>query len=226
MAAHLQLAPLCLPLPLRQCPHPNPLNLRLPPLSKFTILGAVVGSWIAAAYLGPLYFRSPATGEIGYVLASVPFFFLLMALEVLIQHLSGLPSPAAKYSLADSWSSIAAGMVQRLFKAVIYKPLQISILPFLAYSYVWQHYALVRIPEDSALALVASFIVVDFLYYWAHRFGHEWSLFWAGHVVHHESDHYNLSTALRQSWSVWAIVGTALRSARMDRRALHAKNES
>ena len=41
----------------------------------------------------------------------------------------------------------------------------------------------------------------DFCYYWAHRMGHESRFFWASHIVHHSSKKYNLSTALRQTWT-------------------------
>ena len=41
----------------------------------------------------------------------------------------------------------------------------------------------------------------DFAYYWFHRIHHEVRVFWASHVVHHSSQHYNLSTALRQTWT-------------------------
>jgi len=50
-------------------------------------------------------------------------------------------------------------------------------------------------------AFVASMVVWDFLYYWSHRWQHERRLFWANHVAHHSSEHYNLSTALRQPWA-------------------------
>src|SRR5206468_3352081 len=40
----------------------------------------------------------------------------------------------------------------------------------------------------------------DLAYYWFHRISHENRVFWASHVVHHSSRHYNLSTALRQTW--------------------------
>ena len=42
-------------------------------------------------------------------------------------------------------------------------------------------------------------LVWDFLYYWFHRFSHEISILWAAHAVHHQSEDYNLSTALRQT---------------------------
>jgi sterol desaturase/sphingolipid hydroxylase (fatty acid hydroxylase superfamily) len=45
------------------------------------------------------------------------------------------------------------------------------------------------------------FFADEFSYYWFHHASHERRLFWASHVVHHSSQHYNLSTALRQSWA-------------------------
>ena len=59
------------------------------------------------------------------------------------------------------------------------------------------------------------FFADDFAYYWFHRVHHEIRLFWASHVVHHSSQHYNLSTALRQTWiaddrpAVLAAAGAA-----------------
>ncbi|WP_114521048.1 sterol desaturase family protein [Altererythrobacter sp. ZODW24] len=46
-----------------------------------------------------------------------------------------------------------------------------------------------------------AFVLDDFAYYWFHRFAHRVRWFWASHVNHHSSQHYNLSTALRQSWT-------------------------
>ena len=45
------------------------------------------------------------------------------------------------------------------------------------------------------------FFAEDLTYYWFHRTSHECRLFWASHVVHHSSQHYNLGTALRQTWT-------------------------
>jgi sterol desaturase/sphingolipid hydroxylase (fatty acid hydroxylase superfamily) len=50
-------------------------------------------------------------------------------------------------------------------------------------------------------AFILCFIADDFAYYWAHRTGHRVRWFWASHVNHHSSQHYNLSTALRQTWT-------------------------
>ncbi len=51
------------------------------------------------------------------------------------------------------------------------------------------------------LGFVGAVVAWDFFYYWDHRWGHEHRLFWAAHVNHHSSQRYNLSTALRQSWT-------------------------
>lgn len=50
-------------------------------------------------------------------------------------------------------------------------------------------------------AWITAFVAYDLSYYWAHRAGHRIRWFWASHVIHHSSQHYNLSTALRQTWT-------------------------
>jgi alkylglycerol monooxygenase len=68
--------------------------------------------------------------------------------------------------------------------------------------YVWlhRHAALLSIPPGSVAAWVAVMLGVDFLYYWFHRSSHRVGVMWAAHAVHHQSEEYNLSVALRQSW--------------------------
>ncbi|MCA9544110.1 MAG: sterol desaturase family protein [Myxococcales bacterium] len=58
-----------------------------------------------------------------------------------------------------------------------------------------------RVPEDTWWGWALAFVAVDLCFYWIHRFHHEVRFMWAGHVNHHSSQHYNLSTALRQSWT-------------------------
>ncbi|RPH64538.1 MAG: hypothetical protein EHM83_08080 [Burkholderiales bacterium] len=54
-----------------------------------------------------------------------------------------------------------------------------------------------RLPADNAWVWLLALLFYDLWYYWHHRLGHERTLFWAGHVVHHQSEDYNLSTAPR-----------------------------
>jgi hypothetical protein len=68
---------------------------------------------------------------------------------------------------------------------------------------VFRHVSLWVLPANVVWVWVVGLVFYDFCYYWHHRFGHTVALFWAAHVVHHQSEDYNLSTALRQTSSGW-----------------------
>jgi sterol desaturase/sphingolipid hydroxylase (fatty acid hydroxylase superfamily) len=55
--------------------------------------------------------------------------------------------------------------------------------------------------QFSWWVFVIAFLGEDLRYYWWHRISHRSRWFWASHVVHHSSQHFNLSTNLRQSWT-------------------------
>ena len=74
------------------------------------------------------------------------------------------------------------------------------------YILVYDRFALSSLRADDWRVWVGALIAYDFFYYWNHRIDHEVGLFWAAHVVHHQSDRFNLSTALRQS-SSGALLG-------------------
>ncbi len=74
---------------------------------------------------------------------------------------------------------------------------------FLAYGatlWVWESFRLLEVPF-AWWSLALLLLLDDFFYYWKHRAMHRIRWFWANHVVHHSSEHYNLTTALRQPWS-------------------------
>lgn len=68
-------------------------------------------------------------------------------------------------------------------------------------SYIWlyNNFCLYALPWDSPVTWWVALFAYDFFYYWFHRMAHEVNLFWAAHQVHHSSQDYTLSTALRQS---------------------------
>jgi sterol desaturase/sphingolipid hydroxylase (fatty acid hydroxylase superfamily) len=74
--------------------------------------------------------------------------------------------------------------------------------------WAYQH-RLFTIPADAWWAWVAVFLLEDVTYYWFHRLSHERRFWWASHVNHHSSQHYNLGTALRQTWT-GEVAGTWL----------------
>jgi len=120
---------------------------------------------------------------------AVPAFILLVALEAaadaaMRRHL---------YEIKDTAASLTMG-VGNLMVNLLAKALQFSIFTAL------HAFALFHIGYQW-WAWTLIFFADDFTYYWFHRVSHESRIFWASHVVHHSSQRYNLSTALRQTWT-------------------------
>ena len=122
------------------------------------------------------------------IILSIPLYFLLIGVELLAERWQH----TQRYHLADALTNISCGVTSQV--AAVF----MRIVVVGAYAFVYQHWALLAIPRSWAVGLLL-FVLVDFGYYWAHRLSHEINLFWGGHVVHHQSEDYNLSVALRQS---------------------------
>lgn len=120
---------------------------------------------------------------------AIPGFILLMAVEVYLS----LRMRTEAYEWKDSAASISMGL-GNVFLGLIAKALVLGAF-FFAYQF-----KLVEIPVTWWSWLILFFLE-DLSYYVFHRVSHRSRLFWASHVVHHSSKHYNLSTALRQTWT-------------------------
>lgn len=121
------------------------------------------------------------------IVLSIPVFFLLIGLEVVYDRFrkTGL------YRLNDALTNISCGITEQLSGVFG------GVLTVAVYHYFYTTWRIFTVP-DTWYWTVILFVMVDFFYYWAHRLSHEINLFWAGHVVHHQSEDYNLSVALRQ----------------------------
>ena len=119
---------------------------------------------------------------------AIPMFALLIAFEAFIA--SRKEDVRDK---KDTWTNILLGFGSVLFGAVF------ALFSSLIYESVYL-YAPVRVPMNVWWSWTVLLFVDDFAYYWFHRFSHEVRFFWNFHVVHHSSNHYNLSVAVRQSW--------------------------
>jgi sterol desaturase/sphingolipid hydroxylase (fatty acid hydroxylase superfamily) len=124
-----------------------------------------------------------------YVEVAIPFFILAM----LVEFFYGKLVKRQTYRLADTVNSLQLGTLSRLvdvlrlgFSAVVFG----ALVKWLGV-HQWS--------MDSAWQWIAAFVAYDFCYYWKHRFGHEWRIMWASHIAHHQSEEFNLSTALRQT---------------------------
>lgn len=131
------------------------------------------------------------------LLIAVPLFGLCIALEWLWGRLTGRDN----YRLPDAISSLSQGVLSLAVAAVT--PLFQSGL----YAWALPHLALLPASTWSgAWGWATAIVVYDFCDYWLHRVSHESALFWAAHAVHHQSEHFNLTTALRQE-SFYAVMG-------------------
>jgi alkylglycerol monooxygenase len=132
------------------------------------------------------------------IVLATPVFFALIGLE----YAWGVLRKRNTYRLNDAINSISLGMLSEVSKVLTFA-LRVGIYSA-AYGAValWHNEAFWMSWYGWLLALV----FYDFCYYWLHRAGHEVAVLWAAHVVHHQSQDYNLSTALRQT-SSGALLG-------------------
>ena len=122
------------------------------------------------------------------ILYSVPVFLVAIAWEWAIARRRDI----GVFRFDDSVTNLAiavfseiAGLVVKLVKVAMYT------LVF--------HLSVVDPLPSTWPVWCGAFLAIDFLYYWFHRLSHEWNGLWAFHVVHHQSEEYNLTVALRQS---------------------------
>nr|MEA2797977.1 hypothetical protein [Phenylobacterium sp.] len=133
------------------------------------------------------------------VTLATPFFILTVILEILLARLNKVD---ARYEAKDTAVSLTLGLGSTIAGVMI------AGVTFAATLWVWQH-RLFTLPMNAVWAWVAVFLLEDLTYYVFHRLSHERRIWWAAHVNHHSSQHYNLSTALRQTWT-GGIAGTWL----------------
>ncbi len=120
---------------------------------------------------------------------AVPFFLGAIILEFVWGRWSGSDT----YRLNDTVNSLSLGVLSTATKLL---GLNLAGPVFAA---VATHFAPLRLDPSSVWTWLFALLLFDFCYYWFHRISHERALFWASHVVHHQSEEYNLSTALRQT---------------------------
>lgn len=122
------------------------------------------------------------------IVLSIPIFFILIGIELVVERLSHRKLyrlPDAIANLSCGITSQVSGLFMRVFAIGVYEVLYANFA-FFSWDKTWVYWLML-------------FLLTDLAYYWAHRMSHEINLFWGGHVVHHQSEEYNLSVALRQS---------------------------
>jgi len=128
--------------------------------------------------------------DLNFIVFAIPVFVITIAIELWISY----RRKQQYYTFEDAITNLNIGIGSQAIGLLG------KVLIFASYDYIYNHFSLFQLPKDNWLVWIGSLLFFDFLYYWAHRWGHEWNWMWGAHIVHHQSQEYNLSVALRQSW--------------------------
>ncbi|HTC00560.1 MAG TPA: sterol desaturase family protein [Ferruginibacter sp.] len=117
---------------------------------------------------------------------AVPLFLFFIALEYVYTKRRG----KNYFQFAETVANLNVGIAERLLDVF-------TIIPFYYFfDYVYTHYAFFHF-KIGPLAYLFLFLLTDFVWYWYHRLAHEVNVFWAVHVVHHQSDDFNYTVSAR-----------------------------
>ncbi len=124
-----------------------------------------------------------------FIVLAIPIFFILIGIEFAY----GVYKKIKIYRFNDSINNLSLGIGSQIvglfFKSAL----------FFGYQYIYENWRVLDFPQ-TIWTWILLFLGVDFFYYWFHRMSHQVNALWAAHIVHHQSEEYNLSVALRQSW--------------------------
>ena len=137
---------------------------------------------------------------------AIPMFITLIAIEYFYSRKKGLPY----FNLYSTVANISIGIAERLADILLAGSF------YFVYDYLQKHYGLFHIKPGIALWILL-FLATDLIWYWYHRLAHEINLFWAAHIVHHQSEDYNFSVSARITvfqalirvgfWSILPLIG-------------------
>lgn len=135
--------------------------------------------------------------DLNYIALAIPFFLLLIGVEVwFARH-----ERKEYYRFNDAINDLSCGVAQQVV-GVFSKVIIVG-----GYVWLYENFRLLEISSTSVAAWLVLLFGVDFCYYWFHRVSHRMNAPWAAHIVHHQSEEFNLAVALRQgtlqSWFSW-----------------------
>ena len=135
---------------------------------------------------------------VNLIVTAIPFFVAFIVIEVVSLWFAP-DDDEVGYEVRDTVTSLSMGLGS-VGVGIFYKSLQLVVYAAL--------YAVTPLRLDTSLwwVWVVIFFAEDLAYYWYHRCHHEVRILWASHVVHHSSQRYNFSTALRQTWTPFGGV--------------------
>lgn len=125
--------------------------------------------------------------NVNYLAFALPAFFLFLFIEYQV---AKLKKREDIFKYESSISNISIGIAERLLN------LFIAASFYQLFYFIYENYALFQIPNNW-ITWIALILATDFVWYWYHRLGHEVNFLWAAHIVHHQSEEFNLTVAAR-----------------------------
>jgi alkylglycerol monooxygenase len=144
--------------------------------------------------------------QINYIAFAVPLFLFFIGLEYWYSRKKGKNF----FQYAESIANLNVGIAERLLDVFM------TGVFFFVFDHIQRNYGLFEI-KSGVITWIALFLLTDLVWYWYHRFAHEINLFWAVHVVHHQSEDFNYTVSARITvlqaivrsmfWSVLPLLG-------------------
>jgi alkylglycerol monooxygenase len=144
--------------------------------------------------------------RLNYLALAVPLFMFFIGLEYYYSRRKGKNF----FQYAESIANLNVGIAERLLDVFT------TGLFFFVFQYVHKHFSIFEI-KANPLTWILLFLATDLVWYWYHRLAHEINIFWAAHVVHHQSENFNYTVSARITvfqaavrcmfWSVLPLIG-------------------
>lgn len=144
--------------------------------------------------------------KLNFIAIAIPFFVFFMVLEYYVSKKKNKDI----HQFNESVANINVGIVERI------SDLLTTGSFFFIFTWLNTNCSIFTI-ESNWITWILLFLATDLVWYLYHRFGHEINLFWAAHIVHHQSDDFNYTTAARITiiqavarglfWSILPIIG-------------------
>jgi alkylglycerol monooxygenase len=124
--------------------------------------------------------------QLNYIAFAVPLFLVFIGWEYLYSRKKGKNF----FQYAESVANLNVGIAERLLDVFT------TGIFFYAFDYIQKHFGIFDV-KAGWFTWVALFVLTDLVWYWYHRLAHEINLFWAVHVVHHQSEDFNYTVSAR-----------------------------
>lgn len=124
--------------------------------------------------------------QLNYIAFVIPAFFLVCAIEYFLS----VKKEKKVFSFAESISNLNVGLFERVCDIFT------TSLFYFYFEWLYKNYAIFDI-KSNIITWFLLLLATDFVWYWYHRFGHTINLLWAAHIVHHQSNDFNFTTAAR-----------------------------